>query len=112
VAGRMPAPSFITASVASHSSTASRPGLGQVVGEIGLMLERTTGCAQLAAESGAAPATTESGKHAAEAQRLERHLADLDAGAQIVSSSRAPDTPTTIGFRRRDGRSHSAVPSS
>ncbi|WP_370941962.1 IS110 family transposase [Amycolatopsis sp. cg5] len=37
--------------------------LGQVVGEIGPMLERATGCAQLAAETGAAPVTKESGKH-------------------------------------------------
>jgi transposase len=37
--------------------------LGQVVGEIGPMLERATTCAQLAAETGAAPVTKESGKH-------------------------------------------------
>jgi transposase/transposase IS116/IS110/IS902 family protein len=37
--------------------------LGQVIGEIGPMLERTTSCAQLAAETGAAPVTKESGKH-------------------------------------------------
>lgn len=37
--------------------------LGQVVGEIGPMLERATSCAQLAAETGAAPVTKESGKH-------------------------------------------------
>jgi hypothetical protein len=39
--------------------------LGQVVGEIGPMLERASGCAQLAAETGAAPVTKESGKHRA-----------------------------------------------
>lgn len=37
--------------------------LGQVVGEIGPMLERATTCAQLTAETGAAPVTKESGKH-------------------------------------------------
>jgi hypothetical protein len=37
--------------------------LGQVVGEIGPMLERATTCAQLATETGAAPVTKESGKH-------------------------------------------------
>lgn len=37
--------------------------LGQVVGEIGPMLERATSCAQLAAETGAAPVTKESGTH-------------------------------------------------
>ncbi|MFC0430469.1 IS110 family transposase [Kutzneria buriramensis] len=39
--------------------------LGQVVGEIGPMLERASDCAQLAAETGAAPVTKESGKHRA-----------------------------------------------
>ncbi|MGH3833267.1 MAG: IS110 family transposase [Pseudonocardiaceae bacterium] len=39
--------------------------LGQIVGEIGPMLERATTCAQLAAETGAAPVTKESGKHRA-----------------------------------------------
>ena len=38
---------------------------GQIVGEIGPMLERATSCAQLAAETGAAPVTKESGKHRA-----------------------------------------------
>lgn len=37
--------------------------LGQVIGEIGPMLERASSCAQLAAETGAAPVTKESGKH-------------------------------------------------
>lgn len=37
--------------------------LGQVIGEIGPMLERATSCAQLAAETGTAPVTKESGKH-------------------------------------------------
>lgn len=37
--------------------------LGQIIGEIGPMLERATSCAQLAAETGAAPVTKESGKH-------------------------------------------------
>jgi transposase len=37
--------------------------LGQIAGEIGPMLERATSCAQLAAETGAAPVTKESGKH-------------------------------------------------
>ena len=37
--------------------------LGQVIGEIGPMLERAATCAQLAAESGVAPVTKESGKH-------------------------------------------------
>ncbi|HVW45359.1 MAG TPA: IS110 family transposase [Amycolatopsis sp.] len=37
--------------------------LGQIIGEIGPMLERATNCAQLAAETGAAPVTKESGKH-------------------------------------------------
>jgi hypothetical protein len=37
--------------------------LGQIVGEIGPMLERATSCTQLAAETGAAPVTKESGKH-------------------------------------------------
>lgn len=39
--------------------------LGQVIGEIGPILERATSCAQLAAETGAAPVTKESGKHRA-----------------------------------------------
>lgn len=39
--------------------------LGQIIGEIGPMLERATTCAQLAAETGAAPVTKESGKHRA-----------------------------------------------
>jgi transposase len=39
--------------------------LGQIVGEIGPMLERATSCAQLAAETGTAPVTKESGKHRA-----------------------------------------------
>jgi hypothetical protein len=39
--------------------------LGQVIGEIGPMLERASSCAQLAAETGAAPVTKESGKHRA-----------------------------------------------
>ncbi len=39
--------------------------LGQVIGEIGPMLERADSCAQLAAETGAAPVTKESGKHRA-----------------------------------------------
>lgn len=39
--------------------------LGQIVGEIGPMLERATSCTQLAAETGAAPVTKESGKHRA-----------------------------------------------
>lgn len=37
--------------------------LGQIIGEIGPMLERATTCAQLTAETGAAPVTKESGKH-------------------------------------------------
>ncbi|ATY14423.1 IS110 family transposase [Amycolatopsis sp. AA4] len=37
--------------------------LGQIIGEIGPMLERATSCAQLAAETGTAPVTKESGKH-------------------------------------------------
>lgn len=37
--------------------------LGQIIGEIGPILERATTCAQLAAETGAAPVTKESGKH-------------------------------------------------
>lgn len=37
--------------------------LGQIIGEIGPMLERATSCAQLTAETGAAPVTKESGKH-------------------------------------------------
>ena len=37
--------------------------LGQIVSEIGPMLERAATCAQLAAETGAAPVTKESGKH-------------------------------------------------
>lgn len=37
--------------------------LGQITGEIGPILERATSCAQLAAETGAAPVTKESGKH-------------------------------------------------
>ncbi|WP_245645956.1 IS110 family transposase [Pseudonocardia acaciae] len=37
--------------------------LGQVIGEIGPILERATSCAQLAVETGVAPVTTESGKH-------------------------------------------------
>lgn len=37
--------------------------LGQIIGEIGPLLERATTCAQLAAETGAAPVTKESGKH-------------------------------------------------
>lgn len=37
--------------------------LGQIIGEIGPMLERATNSAQLAAETGAAPVTKESGKH-------------------------------------------------
>lgn len=36
--------------------------LGQIIGEIGPMLERATSCAQLAAETGTAPVTKESGK--------------------------------------------------
>jgi transposase len=36
--------------------------LAQIIGEIGPMLERATSCAQLAAETGAAPVTKESGK--------------------------------------------------
>jgi transposase len=36
--------------------------LGQIIGEIGPILERATSCAQLAAETGAAPVTKESGK--------------------------------------------------
>jgi transposase len=36
--------------------------LGQIIGEIGPILERTHSCAQLAAETGAAPITKESGK--------------------------------------------------
>lgn len=39
--------------------------LGQVIGEIGPVLERADSCAQLAAETGAAPVTKESGKHRA-----------------------------------------------
>lgn len=39
--------------------------LGQIIGEIGPMLERAGSCAQLAAETGAAPVTRESGKHRA-----------------------------------------------
>lgn len=37
--------------------------LGQIIGEIGPILERATSCAQVAAETGAAPVTKESGKH-------------------------------------------------
>jgi len=39
--------------------------LGQVIGEIGPMLERAVRCVQLAAETGAAPVTKESGEHRA-----------------------------------------------
>jgi hypothetical protein len=37
--------------------------LGQIVGEVGPILEHATSCAHLAAETGAAPVTKESGKH-------------------------------------------------
>lgn len=61
----------ITAAVTTHPYAALIAGLprigtinlGQIIGEIGPMLERAESCAQLAAETGAAPVTKESGKH-------------------------------------------------
>lgn len=63
----------ITEAVSQHPYAALIAGLprigtinlGQVIGEIGPMLERATSCAQLCAETGAAPVTRESGKHRA-----------------------------------------------
>lgn len=63
----------ITEAVAAHPYAALIAGLprigtinlGQIIGEIGPMLERAASCAELAAETGAAPVTKESGKHRA-----------------------------------------------